>query len=552
MKKSRSRIVLQPKVKVSALGIVDILEQIVRHLPRSGRAAAAGVCRNWQDVTLAGLWEDLDSILPLLRLLAPVNGYGQKGQPYSFQGSLRDADWGKFDSYAQMVRSLKWDDEYGTLTDTIFSQLFLHRPHTHALLPNITEITWGACYEATATQILPILAQSVKTLRLHFKDQCPVHSFTTILKGLVDRGILLEELNLMAWFDVDTVDPQLTSYLWAQTNLKRIGLPQYYGSTTIITALGTLPELQVVLPTNLQAERESGRQWELAEGTFTNLSSFGLNECLIRATHVFRQTNLSKIRHVHLITPVTNATSSGLNPFLLTLVTACPHLQGVTLNLYQNPTTFQAIDFSTLQPLLKCRELQVLEIADRKPLILTEVDIRDMATAWPELQRVDLTPEPIDALAATVGNPLSLLNRFASSFGKSLTTIGLFFNINRADIIDNRGFSMLPSLHTLIVGSSLVTQNDIIPTAAFLGGICSAGLVVKAGRRSWSKAVHDWGVMNNELPTVKLWKKTAEAIQDVHALQRPRQYRLEDMESKSRRVIDGKSCSWRQIDGKGE
>lgn len=228
------------------------------------------------------------------------------------------------------------------------------------------------------------------------------------------------------------------------------------------------------------------------------------------------------MQHVHLITPISNASSAGLNPFLLALVATCSHLRGLTLNFYQNPATFQAIDFSTLQPLLQCRELEVLEIADRKPMMITGTDVHEMAAAWPNLRRLDLTPEPIDAVAANVGNPLSLLNYFAASFGHSLTTIGLFFKIDRADIVEHRGFDVLPSLSTFVVGSSLITQADIIPVAAFLGGICGPGLVLKAGRRSWCKAVHDLRVMNTELPTVELWKKTAEATQEVHAFQRPR------------------------------
>ncbi|KAG8843064.1 hypothetical protein FRB96_004381 [Tulasnella sp. 330] len=376
-------------------------------------------------------------------------------------------------------------------------------------------------------------------------QQCPSHCFTTVLKGLLDRRILLDELEIRAWFDVDTVDQRLTSYLSSQTRLKRIGLPYYYGTPAVVSALGGLPELEVVYPTNLQTERESGRRWELVDGTFTELSSrwelvdgtftelssFGFNASLLRATEIFRQRTVSHLRDIHLITPQSDSASAGLIPFLLALTSACPELRALSLNLYQNPATFQALHFSSLQPLLQSRGIETLEIADRKPMIITEADVREMATAWPSLRRLDLTPEPIDPVAATVGNPLSLLNQFASSFDTSLDTLGLFFRIDRTDIIDHRGFQMLSGLRKLVVGLSLITQADIIPVSAFLGGICTLGLIVKAGKRSWCGAVSGVAIYG-ELANVELWKKTIEAMQDVHAFQRPRQYRMEDAEGR--------------------
>ncbi|KAG8877076.1 hypothetical protein FRB98_006922 [Tulasnella sp. 332] len=379
-------------------------------------------------------------------------------------------------------------------------------------------------------------------------DQCPAHCITTILKRLLDREILLNEFELRAWFEVSSINRLLASHLSSQTRLKRIGLPYYYGTPAVVSALGGLPELEVVYPTNLQTERESGRRWELVDGTFTELSSFGFNASLLKATEIFRQRTVSHLRHIHLITPQSDPASAGLMPFLLALISACPQLRALSLNLYQNPATFQAIDFSSLQPLLQCRGIETLEIADRKPMIITEVDVREMATAWPSLRRLDLTPEPIDSVAATVGNPLSLLNQFAASFHTSLETIGLFFRVDRKDLIDHRGFDISSGLRTLVVGSSRITQAHIIPVSAFLGGMCNPGLALKAGRRSWCRAVMDRPTMDGELSNVELWKKAAEAMQEFHAFLRPRLYRMEDVESKIVRA--GRDHSWRQITSK--
>ncbi|KAG9038572.1 hypothetical protein FRB95_000793 [Tulasnella sp. JGI-2019a] len=50
----------------------DIVREIMIISSNSARAAGCRVCRGWSDIATDPLWEDLDNILPLLELLAPV------------------------------------------------------------------------------------------------------------------------------------------------------------------------------------------------------------------------------------------------------------------------------------------------------------------------------------------------------------------------------------------------------------------------------------------------------------------------------------------------
>lgn len=56
--------------------------EILRNLGTPELAAAARVCRTWTDVALDMLWEELDSVYPIMALLGPISKIKDKWVSY--------------------------------------------------------------------------------------------------------------------------------------------------------------------------------------------------------------------------------------------------------------------------------------------------------------------------------------------------------------------------------------------------------------------------------------------------------------------------------------
>ncbi|KAG9012729.1 hypothetical protein FRB93_001282 [Tulasnella sp. JGI-2019a] len=519
-----------------ALSVPDILEEIMGRSSNSTRAVAACLSSQWLDVALEKLWKDLDSVLPLLKLISPLSGGGNTGTIISFLHEPNDVDWDRFNGYARRVRSIGWNDKEEVLSNDIFAQIFLHRPHTHPLLPNIETISWTASKESTLTQFLPMVCNSLKTLKLRINAPCSVHAVKSTLKGLDDRGVLLESLEIQAWFNVGDIENSLAAYLCDQWELRAVGLPQYYGTRDIVAVLGSLPKLEVLRTTNSLAEAELGMQWDLGEGTFSNLSSFGFNASLTIAEYIVRLHSFSHLSAISITPPSANAIANDLGRLLVTLVSRCPHLSSVQFNLCQLPPESPTINVQELDPLLKLERMEVLEIESRQPIVgIDRGFISKIAASWPTLRRLRLTPEPTTSVIPEgAGSPISILRDFAEFFGAShpsFESIGLYLNVSRDELQYAQDIHAWPTLRELHVGTSRIEEADALSVASFLGGICRLGLTIKAGRtHTEPPAEVDEGgqaAYPDEALIEKRWKQTAGTVQIIHAFMRPVRYTLE-------------------------
>lgn len=54
------------------LAVHEILSNVLQKAQRQDQAVAARVSSLWRDIAVDWLWRELDSVLPLLRLLAPL------------------------------------------------------------------------------------------------------------------------------------------------------------------------------------------------------------------------------------------------------------------------------------------------------------------------------------------------------------------------------------------------------------------------------------------------------------------------------------------------
>lgn len=291
-------------------------------------------------------------------------------------------------------------------------------------------------------QLLPMACGSLNSLELLIKEGCSAASVATTLRGLDDRGVRLNELKIEAWFDASAIELPLVSYLCDQRELRTVGLPQYYGTKDIVTVLGTLPVLEGVYMTNWLEETELGMQWELGEGSFGALSSFSFNAPLATGEHVISRHSLSRLSAISITPPSIGAINDGLRPFFVALSLFCPELRSLRLDLIHYPPDFPKITQHDLRPLFKLTYIEDLKLDARKPVVGIDIPfVGKMAAHWQNLRHLRITPEPVDAVPAGFGNPLSLLRAFAAFFGPSgipLESIGLYFKFDPAEMLDQQ------------------------------------------------------------------------------------------------------------------
>ncbi|KAG9034096.1 hypothetical protein FRB95_013865 [Tulasnella sp. JGI-2019a] len=519
-----------------ALSVPDILDEILERSTNSTRAVAARLSSQWLDVALEKLWKDLDSVLPLLTLISPLSN---TGAIISFTHTPNNVDWSRFNIYARRVRSIGWNDEKGVLSNDIFAQIFFQRPHAHPLLPNIETITWNASKESTLMQFLPMVCDSLTALKLRINAPCPAQTVISTLKNLNDRGVHLENLDIQAWFNVGDIETSLAAYLCDQWELREVGLPQYYGTKHIVAVLGNLPKLEVLRTTNPLAEAELGMQWELGEGTFSNLSSFGFNASLTTAQYIFSIHSFSRLSTISITPPSAHATTNDLGRFLVTLASRCPQLSSIRFDLCRHPPEIPTMNVQELSPLLILECMESLEVNSREPVVgIDRRFISETAVSWPKLRRLCLTPEP---MTRGTGTPISILRDFAEFFGAShpsFESIGLHFSVNCDKLLNTQDIHTWPALGELNVGTSHIEETDALSVASFLGSIFRPGLAIKAGRACKKPQVDSRGrpLYTDEARMEERWKRTIETMRIIHISTRPLRYASEVLESEVARA----------------
>ncbi|KAG9017361.1 hypothetical protein FRB93_007475 [Tulasnella sp. JGI-2019a] len=519
-----------------ALSIPYILEEIIKQLSNCERAVAARLSSQWHDIALGKLWKDLDSVLPLLKLISPLVGGGQTGSMISFHHVPNDVKWNRFGSYACRVRSICWNDEEGIMCNEIFAQIFFHRPHTHPLLPNIEAITWFASCENTLMQFLPMVCDTLKTLNLRIRARCPAKMVATALRGLDDRSVRLERLDIQAWFGVADIEIPLVAHLCNQWELRTVGLPQYYGTKDIITVLGNLPKLEALYTTTLLAEVEVGMKWELGENSFSNLLSFGFNAPLMMAKYIFTCGSFSRLLTVSITTPPSSILTDSLEPFFVTLASCCPILSSIHLDLCQYPANVPVIAVRELASLFTLGHMEVMELDARKPVVgIDRQFVSNIAVHWPMLRRLRLTPEPTEIPEGS-GSPMTILRTFAEHFGTArhpLKSIGLYFSVNRDKLLDTRGIHTWTTLDAIDVGTSRIEERDMLSVASFLGGICRPGLMITAGRGYTKPPIDHQGhsLYPDEGRIEERWMRTEQVLHIIHTFMSPLRYVLEVSDS---------------------
>ncbi|KAG9043713.1 hypothetical protein FS837_009219 [Tulasnella sp. UAMH 9824] len=146
---------------------------ILQNLGKPELATAARVCRAWTDVALGMLWEELESVHPIMALLEPIKRI-ENG--WTWENGFPSGNWTRFTSYAKRVRSLSYcasiESGDNRFSDRMCSQVpakwlcYVASHHGRYLLPEIRRIDWNCCEDDQLEMIIPFISPKINDVRI--------------------------------------------------------------------------------------------------------------------------------------------------------------------------------------------------------------------------------------------------------------------------------------------------------------------------------------------------------------------------------------------------
>ncbi|KAG9015433.1 hypothetical protein FRB94_000037 [Tulasnella sp. JGI-2019a] len=480
----------------------EILDVILRNASMKSKARAARTCQKWFSPAVDALWRDLDSPVPLIKLLSTniLTSISSRAiEEIKFSRSIADADWSRFGIYSSRVRTLRYDDGECiahprlALGSNIFTELGVYRP-PGALLPNLVKLEWRAVSDHTARGILQFIPVRLESLVLTIGHRVNPTVPCQVITALSRRTETLQHLEFRSDLPPQlsaTVKNALATWLRRVPRLLTIGLPSYYGTTEIVDALATLGDLEKIYTSHNWFEVSP---YSALGTTFTFQKNFPkvkelsvdlnlpIDPLSLRSHHLVRLCINTLIRDV----------GGSLQEMLGIVATGCPNLEDLQLMLGMSDDFGGDeegegrcyICYDDITPLLACRRLVQLQVAHCSPIKLEEAQLKEMGKSWPGMTTLELCQSPNFKGEPFVipGMPLSMLRTIVKAF-RSLETFGTFFLLGEAGDLepvprDDDNPSL--SLRTLDVGSSDVDEDDLFAIGYYIGLLCPALTAVTA------------------------------------------------------------------------
>ncbi|EGN97651.1 hypothetical protein SERLA73DRAFT_57380 [Serpula lacrymans var. lacrymans S7.3] len=460
-------------------------------MDRESNVTNACVCKHWSDIALDLLWKNVDNLLQLINLLAPVHisrGY------YMFV-KLPDANaWLRFQHYAKRVRTLRFcDNTEDTGVQLRLRPIFDDIARTRTaldILPNLHTLEWLTYQDNCMELSVLFMHTRVKHFVLSVPSD-PEQSRLAFFTDICARMPHLTELDLRIPFAMSNIEDDILALLRGLPNLRKVVFPEYHLTSKVVSQLSQLRRIGVVQFEHGDAQGcgsvQDVESFEptLSEGAFRSLWDLSLTA---RLTDVDRFLNKS-FAPINLTTLFVNTcwiqSPRHLHTLLSTLLDNCQLLSSLYLELLylteqheEQITPELQINFSTLKPLLSFPNLTTFELTHEYPVDITLAEIEELARNWPSLERLSLNCEPLVMDHFTLD--LRALLPFARYCPK-LRKLGLFLNATTVDMPDVRelGLRPFPALRTLSVGVSKVQEEE--PVALFLSQVCPLGCEIEFG-----------------------------------------------------------------------
>ncbi|KAL6298456.1 hypothetical protein BKA93DRAFT_744071 [Sparassis latifolia] len=484
------------------LEIPEIIELVFGFLDEESNRTNVCVCKRWSEIALDVLWREVSQLHRLLRLLSP---FITEDSPYfymAFAKPLSPDDWRRFTRYARRVRKLSFTNgkTVHVLGQAVFDEIARTRT-TLNILPNLQSLEWRST-PANVRVSLMFMHEGVKEFRTHLYET-PIYSIADFFKDIAERMPNLTCLDLCFCFPVREIESALCELVRSLPKLSKIVLPLYCHNSRVAEALSALQHLGTIQFEYL-SEQGKGDLADvqhfapmLERGAFPSLCDLSLSAHLADMNRflkgTYAPTNLTSL-YIHALSMVPPAV---VTEFLKTMVENCKLLTHLYLDLHMAADLIDSatrslppsemLSFNDLRPLLACPKLIAFELQWYLPLLITQEEIEELASKWPDLEVLELDCEPIPIPIATEPLTLRALIPFAKHCPK-LRELGLFVSATSADLdafsheTNSPFVQPFRQLKKLCFGLSSITEPG--PVALFLSELCPLGCKVSAGL-SW-------------------------------------------------------------------
>ncbi|KDQ51277.1 hypothetical protein JAAARDRAFT_199304 [Jaapia argillacea MUCL 33604] len=372
-------------------------------------------CRWFLDVGLDESWQELENILPLLKTLPEDLWEIRTGETYwgsvrirtfAFTRSPTPLDWVRFESYASRVRrlgiqrrsgrfSVSWESPFSGVDSDVCQALLDYKPN--ALLPNLGELAWSVSSELFC-HLPQFVGDKTRLLRVNVRGDAGelLH-----LQSILDAAPPIQDLRI---FSHQTLDcQQISSFVCQFQRLRslQVSFPLSDKAILYLSSFPHLTSLDIALnPADVQAS------------LFTNIVALGLPHNRIpfqslesltiycrTETHCvdFLQCmDFPRLRRFSLLLGAPPATPGLMDCFtaLQRAASAALHTLNVEeetpRDLRLGSSQHHVFDARLIAPLLKFPTLKYLRIDATCSFDIGNAETRDMATAWPKVEHIEL------------------------------------------------------------------------------------------------------------------------------------------------------------------
>ncbi|KDQ52878.1 hypothetical protein JAAARDRAFT_39827 [Jaapia argillacea MUCL 33604] len=388
-----------------ALGVAEICREVCKHIKHSGhhrwRADLANLSRCYRllsNTALDVLWDELDSIEPLLKLLP---SYQEVQKPtrrrvqtiYTIVEPIDVVHWTVFDKYSRRIHKLRFKPPRH-IDPVVYSTL--HKYKDGSLLPSLRILEWERDDRPftgdMAKEMLPFLSPSLR--RINILTSChPDHSLAEVIEdddlhnflGALPRcSPSLENLNLIGHMPQVPLDFVTEFKAITSLHIGNIIMGECQLTGPILQELSTRPLLSHLTldVTSLRVDDVSGwkgfpalRSLEITDGRFIIVS------CLLDSLSTTTLSSFSM-----------STSKPGFwddcGPLFESLARFAPSLRSLTLATEATPSSDinKNIPISLITPLLSLSALTHFHFSFQHiTLRLMDADTRTLASSYPSL-----------------------------------------------------------------------------------------------------------------------------------------------------------------------
>ncbi|TFK81954.1 hypothetical protein K466DRAFT_604066 [Polyporus arcularius HHB13444] len=423
--------------------IDELIRSILAHLPKNGcertLAACARVSRSLSEPALDALWYRMSGLLPLVRLLpnsfAEIKEESADRDNFALRGTIDGTEWSRLMTYARRVRKFVHCYAEGPeerLGKHTFTTLVHHAAlHGTTLFPRLEELSW--LQFSHVAQCLPFLSPPLRRITLYVQATKPARTdvtaainagdvpadYATLLHALDILSPCIEELSLEGIEFPDSLAPCIVF-----SHIRTLHLGSLSTSTSTILSLCTrmprLASLSLVLRNPHRARRPPSNGLRGSDGSHSEIPHLSSLEVLRVAgapsdvedildavdSPSFHSITVSVTVPEHDTDGWTRCSSVLSARFAQSLRTVHAECKRSAAVVPSHARSFEGY----VRPLLPLRRIVdcTITIEDPAGIVMADADLKDMATSWPYLSRLEVRLQAAGVPAITLPSIFSL------------------------------------------------------------------------------------------------------------------------------------------------